>query len=174
MQGGPGYWFPQLIVVLPFSCNYLVISSPMRCGCGSLEPALSFREQLYSSLFILLWKWLFAVLIYWDFQAGGLFLCPAPFLWDRFSVPSASLCCQYFMMVHWLIFNFVGQFDFGCCSLGQMNSLLPCFRVAYCLPSLNLPAYPAFVYWKFMLRLTLSSPHFSGAQSTFPPPLLLY
>jgi hypothetical protein len=46
-------------------------------------------DQLCSPLVALLWRWLFSVLVYWDFHVGGLFLCPALFLWGRFSVPSA-------------------------------------------------------------------------------------
>jgi hypothetical protein len=46
-------------------------------------------DHFCSLLVALLWKWLFTVLVYWDFHAGGLVLCSAPFLWGRFSVPSA-------------------------------------------------------------------------------------
>jgi hypothetical protein len=44
----------------------------------------------------------------------------------------SSPCCQCVMMVCCLFFNFVGQFDFGCCSLAQkmssVISYLPLFR----------------------------------------------
>jgi hypothetical protein len=36
-------------------------------------------------------------------------------------------CCQGFMMVHSLVFNFAAQFVFGCCSLAQeMSSVILC------------------------------------------------
>jgi hypothetical protein len=67
------------------------------------------------------------VLVYWNFCAGDLFLCP--FLWGRVSVPSVPPppCYQCVMMVRCLFFNFMGQFDFGCCSLAQKMSFVICF-----------------------------------------------
>jgi hypothetical protein len=63
---------------------------PQQCGAVQvwLLPSGS-RDHLYSPLVSLLWRWLFAVLVYWDFHAGSLFLCPTHFLWARFSVSSA-------------------------------------------------------------------------------------
>jgi hypothetical protein len=55
------------------------------------------------------------------------------------------------MMVRYLFFNFAGQFDLGCFSLAQEMSfcdLLPALLqgIAYHLPTVSLPAFPAFVY----------------------------
>jgi hypothetical protein len=52
------------------------------------------------------------------------------------------------MMVRCLFFNFVGQFDFGCCSGDDFCDPLPAMLqgVAYRLPSLGLLAFPVFVY----------------------------
>jgi hypothetical protein len=47
---------------------------------------------------VLLLSWVFAVLVYW-----GLFLCLAPFLWDKVSDLSASTllsaCCDGLLIV---------------------------------------------------------------------------
>jgi hypothetical protein len=63
-------------------------------------------DQLCSPLVVLVWRWLFAVFVYWDFHSGGFLSLPCPFLWGRFSVLSAPLPppphphCQCVMMVH--------------------------------------------------------------------------
>jgi hypothetical protein len=46
--------------------------------------------QEISSVSCLLWRWLIAVFVYWEFSIGSLVLCPTPFLWGRFSVPPAA------------------------------------------------------------------------------------
>jgi hypothetical protein len=55
-----------------------------------------FQAQEISSinaLVFLLWRSIFAVLVYWDFCTRGLFLCPALFLWGRFCVLSWFAVC---------------------------------------------------------------------------------
>jgi hypothetical protein len=117
------------------------------------------------------------VLVYWDFHGWGLFLCPSPFLWGRFSVPSATPCYQCVMTVHCLFFNFEGHFDFLCCLLAREISsvicYLPCFSewlIAHPppAPALGFPAFPALVYQLLTLRL---APCFSPfLQCTFIVP----
>jgi hypothetical protein len=55
-------------------------------------------NQLYSSVAVLLWNWVFAVLVYW-----GLVFLPCPFLWGKVSDPSAgpllSACCDGLLIV---------------------------------------------------------------------------
>jgi hypothetical protein len=103
------------------------------------------------------------MLIYWDFLAGVLFLCPAPFFWGMFSVPSDSLLSVCYDDS--LFFNFVGQFDFECYSLAQkMSSVihyLPCFRewLVACPLSVFVPFWPSFTNISSLL-FPLSPVHF--------------
>jgi hypothetical protein len=71
------------------------------------------------------------VLVYWDFHAGGLFLCPAPFLWGMvsgLSSPLLSVCCHgslfvfQFCRVFWLWMLLIGSGD------DFVIGYLPCFR----------------------------------------------
>jgi hypothetical protein len=63
---------------------------------------------------------------------GAYFFAPPNFYGSGSVSHQLSHYCQCVMMVHCLFFNFVGQSDFGCCSLAQeMSSMihyLPCFR----------------------------------------------
>jgi hypothetical protein len=105
----------------------------------------------------------------------GLFLCLAPFLWGKFSDPSAVPCYQHVVMVWWFFFNFAVSFDFGCFSLAQEMSFVDCyllyFRQRFITPlqSTLLPFQP-FVCWKFMWRSAPCSPPFSGALTPPSPP----
>jgi hypothetical protein len=44
-------------------------------------------DQLCDPLPALLWRWLIAVFVYWEFSPGSLILCPVFFFQGRFSVP---------------------------------------------------------------------------------------
>jgi hypothetical protein len=103
-------------------------------------------DQLCSPLVALLWRWLFAVLVYWGFHTGSLFLCPTPFLCSI-----SPLCCQcvecslfvfQFCRAVWLWVLLTGSGD-------ELCDLLPAllWGVAYRQPTLHLPASPVFVYW---------------------------
>jgi hypothetical protein len=72
---------------------------------------------------------------------------PPPFLHPlslgQVQCPVSPHCSQCVMMVHCLLFNFAGQFNFGCCSLAQeIISVIPLsvllWGVAYCPPTLAL------------------------------------
>jgi hypothetical protein len=180
MQGGPGYWFPQLIAVLPFNCSCLVSSSPIEVW------------QFKFKIFPQVWE-ISSVVHFLSCFGGGFLLClftgismlgtyffaPSPFPCGRVSVLSVLPCSQCVMMVHCLFFNFAGQFDFGCCSLAQeMSSVihyLPCFREwpITCQVLAFLPFWHLFTD-SLCLDLLLSPPCFSAALSAFLLPLLLY
>jgi hypothetical protein len=78
---------------------------------------------------------------------------------------AGSVICQPtlgVMMVHCLFFNFVGLFDFGCCSLAQemifVIHYLPCFRqlLITCLLSTFLPFQHLFINGSWRLAPCLS------------------
>jgi hypothetical protein len=106
------------------------------------------------------------VFVYWDFHAGSLFLCLAPFPWSRVSVLSAPpAVVMHVVMVQYLFFNFVGQFDFGCCSVVQEMS-----SVIHYLPCFSLPFQHLFT--EVLLRLASCPSPISGALSVILPLLL--
>jgi hypothetical protein len=132
------------------------------------------EDHLCSPLVVQVWKWLFSVLVYWDFCTGGLFLCPGPFLWGRLSVcqPSLLSVCYNSSL---FVFQFCGQFDLGCCSLAQeMSSMihyLPCFGkwlIAH--STLGFCAFPVFFYWFFALILSPSFSSFLRCTFSIPVP----
>jgi hypothetical protein len=82
------HWFPQLIVVLSFSCHYLVSTSPREVGQFSFGCGLWFRRSAVQSTTCPALEVAFHCVCL-DFCTGVLFLFPAQFLWGRFSVPSA-------------------------------------------------------------------------------------
>jgi hypothetical protein len=146
------YWFPQLIVVLPFSYSCLVISFP--CEVGAVQAWMlssGSGDYLCSPLVALLWRWLFPVLIYWGFCAGGLFPFPIPFLWGRFCVLSApSVVSELWWFT--ICFSILGgslTLSAAHCSGDELCDPLSAllWGVAYCPPALSLPDFPVFVYW---------------------------
>jgi hypothetical protein len=95
---------------------------------------------------------------------GGLFLCLAPFLWDKVSYPSAGLllstCWDGFLIIFqicsvtwlWMLLNGSGD------ELSELLSAL-FLAVVYHPPAVGPPAFPTFVYWKFVWRwVPCSSP----------------
>jgi hypothetical protein len=95
-------------------------------------------------------RWLITVFFYRDISTGGLFLCPTPFLWGRFSMPttpSASVldCSPLF------VFQFCEAVQFWMllsASVDQLcNPLQLCFRewlIANLLSAFA--AFPVFIY----------------------------
>jgi hypothetical protein len=87
----------------------------------------------------------------------GLFLCLAPFLWDKLSDPSASpllsACCDGLLIIFqlysviWLWMLLTGSGD-------ELCGLLPALfqAVAYHWPAVCPSVFPAFVYRKFEQR----------------------
>jgi hypothetical protein len=108
------------------------------------------RDHLCSPLVALLWRWLFAVLVYWGFCTGGLFICPAPFSLAGsvfHQPPLLSVCYDSLLFVFqfcrvvllWVLLTGSGD---------ELCDLLPALLqgVAYCPSTLCLPVFPVFVY----------------------------
>jgi hypothetical protein len=112
--------------------------------------------QLCSPLGALLWRWIFAMLVYWDFHTRGLFLCPTPFLWGRVSVPSAPCAVSVLwrfavcFSVLWDSLAWGAKLQFAVCYSGFLGGWVcpwavlvytedgwGILRDAWCLPVLN-------------------------------------
>jgi hypothetical protein len=123
--------------VLPFSCSCLVSSSPSEVWLFKFE--IFPQVQLCSPLVVLLWEWLFAVLIYWDYHVGGWFICPGPFLWSRVSVPSAppaAVSVLWYLAVCFSILK-------GSLTLGAAHWLRRWFLWSTTCPALGSGLWPA-------------------------------
>jgi hypothetical protein len=122
-------------------------------------------DQLHSPPADLLWSWLFTVLVYW-----GLVSLPCPFSLGQVSDSSAALllspCCDGLLFVFqfcravWLWVLLTGSGDKLC---GPLPALLQ--AVAYHLPAVGLPAFPAICLLKVQVEIS-SLP--------IPPSLVLF
>jgi hypothetical protein len=105
-------------------------------------------DHFCSPLVARLWKWLFTVLVYWDFHTGVLFLAPFSGPGSMFyQLPLLSMCYDGLLFVFqfceavWLWMLLTGSRD-------EIYDLLPALLqgVAYHSPNVQLPAFPVFVY----------------------------
>jgi hypothetical protein len=103
-------------------------------------------DHLCSPSAVLLWRWVFAVLVF-----GACFFALPPFSGARSVICQPAPCYQHVVMVRCLFYNFAELFDFGCCSLAQEMSFVDCYLLYFrqwlipCLLSAFLPFQP-FVY----------------------------
>jgi hypothetical protein len=58
-------------------------------------------DQLCDPLPSLIWRWLLAIFVYWDFWAGNLFLWLAPFLWGGLCSTHPFLCLCFIIVHFW-------------------------------------------------------------------------
>jgi hypothetical protein len=152
MQGGQNYWFPQLIVVLPFSCSCLVSSSPSEVGqfkfacCPQVQEMSSVVHELPC------FGDGFSLCLFPGVSAQGVyFFAPSPFsgVGSVFHQPPLlSVCYDGLLFVFqfcraiWLWVLLTGSGDEFC---DPLPALL--WGVAYHLLAFHLSSFPVFVYW---------------------------
>jgi hypothetical protein len=112
--------------VLHISCSCLASSSPSKVWQFKFEYYPQVKEISSVVHYLSCFGGGFSLCLFTGISAlGAYFFALPPFFWGRFSVPSAPSADSMLLWFTGCFFSFVGQVDFGCCSLAQeMSSVI--------------------------------------------------